>query len=156
MLLEEMMFELELLDQLMLVEELMLILDNIDLVMMNVDVQVGGDNFGIQFGSGGGLFGVGCGGVGNVIYGCYFGYLMQQVILCDDKVKCLVFQLQVNVWLVSDGCLEKVELVCGSGNEEVDVVVFDVLCCIGKVDQVLLLLFDFFVCVLIQGCWFGV
>ena len=38
---------------------------------------------------------------------------MQQAISRDDKVKRLAFQLQVNVWLASDGRLEKVELVRG-------------------------------------------
>ena len=40
--------------------------------------------------------------------------------LARRKVKRLAFQLQVNVWLASDGRLEKVELVRGSGNEEAD------------------------------------
>lgn len=102
---------------------------------MNADAQAGGDNFGIQSGSGGGSSGVGRGGAGNATYGRYLGYLMQQAISRDDKVKRLAFQLQVNVWLANDGRLEKVELVRGSGNEEADAAVLDALRRIGKVDQ---------------------
>ncbi len=71
--------------------------DNADPVTMNADAQAGGDNFGIQSGSGGGSSGVGRGGAGNATYGRYLGYLMQQAISRDDKVKRLAFQLQVNV-----------------------------------------------------------
>ena len=85
--------------------------DNADPVTMDADAQAGGDNFGIQSGSGGGSSGVGRGGAGNATYGRYLGYLMQQAISRDDKVRRLAFQLQVNVWLASDGRLEKVELV---------------------------------------------
>ncbi len=81
--------------------------DNADPVTMNADAQAGGDNFGIQSGSGGGSSGVGRGGAGNATYGRYLGYLMQQAISRDDKVKRLAFQLQVNVWLSNDGRLER-------------------------------------------------
>lgn len=125
--------------------------DNSDPVTMNADAQAGGDNFGIQSGSGGGSSGVGRGGAGNATYGRYLGYLMQQAISRDDKVKRLAFQLQVNVWLASDGRLEKVELVRGSGNEEADAAVLDALRRIGKVDQVPPPSLDFPARVLIQG-----
>ena len=69
----------------------------------------------------------------------------------DDKVKRLAFQLQVNVWLATDGRLEKVELVRGSGNEEADAAVLDALRRIGKVDQAPPPSLDFPARVLIQG-----
>ncbi|CRR19802.1 hypothetical protein PAERUG_E15_London_28_01_14_08278 [Pseudomonas aeruginosa] len=76
---------------------------------------------------------------------------MQQAMSRDDKVKRLAFQLQVNVWLASDGRLEKVELVRGSGNEEADAAVLDALRRIGKVDQAPPPSLDFPARVLIQG-----
>ncbi len=108
--------------------------DNADPVTMNADAQAGGDNFGIQSGSGGGSSGVGRGGAGNATYGRYLGYLMQQAISRDDKVKRLAFQLQVNV-AGQRRPPGKVELVRGSGNEEADAAVLDALRRIGKVDQ---------------------
>ena len=125
--------------------------DNTDPVTMDADAQAGGDNFGIQSGSGGGSSGVGRGGAGNASYGRYLGYLMQQAISRDARVKRLAFQLQVNVWLAPDGRLEKVELVRGSGNEEADVAVLEALRQIGKVDQMPPASLDFPARVLIQG-----
>lgn len=148
---EETMPEPEPLDQPTPAEEPTPTPDNADPVTMNADAQAGGDNFGIQSGSGGGSSGVGRGGAGNATYGRYLGYLMQQAISRDDKVKRLAFQLQVNVWLASDGRLEKVELVRGSGNEEADAAVLDALRRIGKVDQAPPPSLDFPARVLIQG-----
>ncbi|HDS1076852.1 TPA: TonB family protein, partial [Stenotrophomonas maltophilia] len=148
---EETMPEPEPLDQPTPAEEPTPTADNTDPVTMNADAQAGGDNFGIQSGSGGGSSGVGRGGAGNATYGRYLGYLMQQAISRDDKVKRLAFQLQVNVWLASDGRLEKVELVRGSGNEEADAAVLDALRRIGKVDQAPPPSLDFPARVLIQG-----
>jgi TonB family protein len=125
--------------------------DNADPVTMDADAQAGGDSFGIQSGSGGGSSGVGRGGAGNASYGRYLGYLMQQAISRDARVKRLAFQLQVNVWLAPDGRLEKVELVRGSGNEEADLAVLDALRQIGKVDQMPPASLDFPARVLIQG-----
>ncbi|WP_428993011.1 TonB family protein [Stenotrophomonas maltophilia] len=148
---EEAMPEPEPLDQPTPAEEPTPTPDNSDPVTMNADAQAGGDNFGIQSGSGGGSSGVGRGGAGNATYGRYLGYLMQQAMSRDDKVKRLAFQLQVNVWLASDGRLEKVELVRGSGNEEADAAVLDALRRIGKVDQAPPPSLDFPARVLIQG-----
>jgi len=148
---EETMPEPEPLDQPTPAEEPTPTPDNADPVTMNADAQAGGDNFGIQSGSGGGSSGVGRGGAGNATYGRYLGYLMQQAISRDDKVKRLAFQLQVNVWLSNDGRLEKVELVRGSGNEEADAAVLDALRRIGKVDQAPPPSLDFPARVLIQG-----
>lgn len=109
--------------------------DTADPVTMDADGQAGTDSFGIQAGSGGGSAGVGSGGAGNATYGRYLGYVMQQAIARDPRLRRLAFQLQVNVWMESDGRLSRVELLRGSGNDEADAAVLEALRQIGRVDQ---------------------
>ncbi|WMJ69388.1 energy transducer TonB [Stenotrophomonas sp. 24(2023)] len=105
-----------------------------DPVTMDAQGQAGTDSFGIQSGSGGGSSGVGRGG-GTAGYGRYLGYVMQQAIARDPRLRRLAFQLQINVWLEADGRLSRVELLRGSGNDEADAAVLDVLRQLGRVDQ---------------------
>jgi len=67
-----------------------------DPVTMNADGQAGTDAFGIGAGKGGGMSGSGAGG-GNVTYGRYFGYVLQQALSRDERARRLVFLMQVNV-----------------------------------------------------------
>ncbi|KAF1016916.1 MAG: hypothetical protein GAK31_00175 [Stenotrophomonas maltophilia] len=105
-----------------------------DPVTMDAQGQAGSDSFGIQSGSGGGSAGVGRGG-GNAAYGRYLGYVMQQAIARDPRLRRLAFQLQINVWLEPDGRLSRVELLRGSGNDEADAAVLEALRQLGRVDQ---------------------
>jgi TonB family protein len=109
--------------------------DTSDPVTMDADAQAGSDSFGIQKGSGGGSVGAGPGGAGNASYGRYLGYALQQAIARDERVRRLAFQLQLDVWLESDGTISRVELVRGSGNQEADQAVLEALRNYGKVDE---------------------
>ena len=124
--------------------------DTADPVTMDADAQAGTDNFGIQKGSGGGKSGVG-GGAGNASYGRYLGYVLQQVISKDERVRRLAFQMQVDVWLDPKGQLTRVELVRGSGNQEADKAVIETLRALGRVDELPPSSLTFPARVLVQG-----
>ncbi|MGH8038380.1 MAG: TonB family protein [Stenotrophomonas sp.] len=109
--------------------------DTADPVSMDTDAQAGTDNFGIRSGSGGGMSGTGPGGAGNASYGRYLGYVMQQAIARDDRLKKLAFRLQVDVWMSPDGRITRVELNRGSGNDQADAAVVEALRQLGQVDQ---------------------
>ncbi|WP_407352046.1 TonB C-terminal domain-containing protein [Luteimonas sp. R10] len=109
--------------------------DTSDPVTMDADAQAGTDSFGIQKGSGGGMSGTGAAGAGNASYGRYLGYVLQQAIARDERVRRLAFQLQLDIWLAPDGTISRVELVRGSGNQEADAAVLDVLRSHGKLDE---------------------
>jgi len=109
--------------------------DTSDPVTMEADAQAGTDNFGIRSGSGGGMSGTGAGGAGNATYGRYLGYVMQQAIAREDRLKRLAFRLQVDVWMDPDGRITRVELSRGSGNEEADIAVVEALRALDRVDQ---------------------
>ncbi|THF58689.1 cell envelope integrity protein TolA [Pseudothauera rhizosphaerae] len=109
--------------------------DTSDPVTMDADAQAGTDSWGIQKGSGGGSIGTGGSGAGNASYGRYLGYLLQQAIARDDRVRRLTFQLLLNVWLEQDGTISRVELVRGSGNDEADEAVLDAVRSYGRVDE---------------------
>lgn len=124
--------------------------DASDPVSMDAAGQAGTDSFGIQSGSGGGSIGSGRGG-DNASYGRYLGYVLQQAVARDARLRRLAFQLQVDVWLQPDGRLERVELVRGSGNAEADAAVLDALRQLGRLDQRPPASLDFPARVLIQG-----
>ncbi|GAQ26323.1 TonB family protein [Ralstonia insidiosa] len=105
-----------------------------DPVTMNADGQAGTDAFGIGAGKGGGMSGTGAGG-GNATYGRYFGYVLQQALSRDDRVRRLAFLMQVNVWLDPNGRVTRVELVHGSGNADTDQAVLASLRAIERVDE---------------------
>lgn len=109
--------------------------DTSDPVTMDADAQAGTDSFGIRSGSGGGMSGTGPGGAGNASYGRYLGYVMQQAIARDDRVKRLGFRLHVDVWMDPDGRITRVELNRGSGNDAADAAVVNVLRRLGQVEQ---------------------
>lgn len=125
--------------------------DTADPVTMDADAQAGTDNFGIQKGSGGGKSGVGGGGAGNASYGRYLGYVLQQAISKDERVRRLAFQMQVDVWLDSKGQLTRVELIRGSGNQEADKAVIETLRAFGRVDELPPSSLTFPARVLVQG-----
>ncbi len=122
-----------------------------DPVTMDADAQAGGDSFGIQSGSGGGRSGTGGGGAGNASYGRYLGYVLQQAVARDDKVRRLAFQLTVNVWLDASGQLTRVELLRGSGNAEADERVLQAIRAVGRIDERPPATLDFPARVLVQG-----
>ena len=109
--------------------------DTADPVTMDADAQAGSDSFGIQSGSGGGRSGTGAGGAGNASYGRYLGYVLQQAVASDDKVRRRAFQLMVNVWLDESGQVTRVELARGSGNGEADEAVLQAIRAIGRIDE---------------------
>lgn len=109
--------------------------DTADPVSMDTEAQAGTDNFGIRSGPGGGTSGTGAGGAGNATYGRYLGYVMQQAIARDDRLKKLAFRLQVDVWMAADGRITRVELNRGSGNEDADRAVVEALRQLGQVEQ---------------------
>ncbi len=109
--------------------------DTADPVSMDTDAQAGTDNFGIRSGSGGGMSGTGPGGAGNASYGRYLGYVMQQAIARDDRLKKLAFRLQVDVWMSPEGRITRVELNRGSGNDQADEAVVEALRRLGQVEQ---------------------
>lgn len=125
--------------------------DTADPVTMDADAQAGGDSFGIQSGSGGGRSGAGGGGAGNATYGRYLGYVLQQAVARDDKVRRLAFQLTVNVWLDAAGELTRVELLRGSGNAEADERVLQAIRAVGRIDERPPASLDFPARVLVQG-----
>jgi TonB family protein len=104
-----------------------------DPVTMDASGQAGTDAFGIGAGKGGGMSGAG--GAGNATYGRYFGYVLQQALSRDERVRRLAFLMQVNVWLDAGGRLTRVELVRGSGNAETDQAVLAALRAVEKVDE---------------------
>ena len=109
--------------------------DAADPVTMDTDAQAGTDSFGIQRGSGGGTSGSGAAGAGNAAYGRYLGYVLQQAIARDARVRRLAFQLQLDVWLTPEGEVRRVELVRGSGNPEADEAVLAAVRGFGRVDE---------------------
>lgn len=109
--------------------------DTADPVTMNADAQAGTDNFGIQSGRGGGMSGVGAGGAGNASYGRYLGYVLQQAIARDERLRPLAFQLTLHVWLGPGGELSRVELARGSGNPDADQAVLEAVRALGRVDE---------------------
>ena len=122
-----------------------------DPVTMDTDAQAGTDSWGIQKGSGGVSIGTGAGSAGNVSYGRYLGYILQQTVARDERVRRHAFQLQVDIWIEADGTLSRVELVRGSGNQEADEAVLEVLRKLGKVDERPPLSLSFPARVLVQG-----
>jgi len=106
-----------------------------DPVTMDADSQAGTDSFGIAAGKGGGMSGTGPGGAGNATYGRYLGYVLQQAIARDQRLRRLGFRLYVNVWMDPDGRITRVELSRGSGNDEADAAVVEALRGIGMVEQ---------------------
>jgi TonB family protein len=131
--------------------------DASDPVTMDADAQAGTDSWGIQKGSGGGSIGTGtgtgggAGNAGNASYGRYLGYILQQAIARDTRVRRHAFQLQVDIWLEPDGTLSRAELVRGSGNQEADEAVLDALRKLGKIDERPPLSLTFPARVLVQG-----
>lgn len=125
--------------------------DTADPVTMDADAQAGGDSFGIQSGSGGGRSGTGSGGAGNASYGRYLGYVLQQAVARDDKVRRLAFQLTVNIWLDAEGAVTRVELLRGSGNAEADDRVLQAIRAVGRIDERPPASLDFPARVLVQG-----
>lgn len=109
--------------------------DTADPVTMNADAQAGSDSFGIQSGSGGGMRGTGAGGAGNAAYGRYLGYVLQQAVAREERLRPLAFQLTLNVWLDPGGELSRVELVRGSGNPEADQAVLAAIRAVGRLDE---------------------
>lgn len=109
--------------------------DTADPVTMNTDAQAGSDNFGIQSGRGGGLSGTGAGGAGNASYGRYLGYVLQQAVAREERLRPLAFQLTLHVWLGPDGQLSRVELVRGSGNPDADQAVLEAIRAVGRLDE---------------------
>lgn len=108
--------------------------DTSDPVTMDADAQAGTDNFGIQSGGGGGMSGVG-GGAGNATYGRYLGYVLQQAVSQDERIRRLAFQLTIHVWLDASGELTRVELLRGSGNQEADEAVLKAIRAVGRIDE---------------------
>ncbi|UYB52941.1 energy transducer TonB [Xanthomonas sp. AM6] len=126
--------------------------DTADPVTMDADAQAGTDNFGIQSGSGGGMSGAGAGGGGgNASYGRYLGYVLQQAVSRDERIRRLAFQLTVHVWLDGSGALTRVELLRGSGNQEADEAVLAVIRAVGRVDEIPPASLKFPARVLVQG-----
>ncbi len=109
--------------------------DTADPVTMNADAQAGSDSFGIQSGSGGGMSGAGPGGAGNAAYGRYLGYVLQQAVARDERLRPLAFQLTLHVWLDPAGTVSRVELVRGSGNPDADQAVLEAIRAVGRLDE---------------------
>lgn len=122
---------------------------------MDGDVQFGFDVFNIGVGKGGGMVGFGGGCVGNVSYSQYLVYVFQ-CLLWDNLELCnLVFCLQVEIWLSFLGDIIWVELICFSGDFEIDQKVLVVLCVVGCLEECLLVLLILLVCIVLQGKWLG-
>lgn len=108
--------------------------DTSDPVTMDADAQAGTDSFGIQKGTGGGMSGTGGGGVGNASYGRYLGYVLQQAISRNERVRREAFQMHLDVWVERDGTISRAELVRSSGNSEADQAVLDAVRNHGRLD----------------------
>jgi len=105
-----------------------------DPVSINSDAQAGNDAFGIQAGRGGGL--IGGGGLGGGSFNNYVANMMQQMLQRDPKTRSLVFEaLNVDFWLRSDGVVTRVQLVRGTGNEQIDEAVMTMLRGIERIDE---------------------
>ena len=108
--------------------------DTSDPVTMDADAQAGTDNFGIQKGTGGGTAGTGVGGVGNASYGRYLGYVLQQAISRNERLRRDAFQMHLDVWVERDGTISRVEVVRSSGNNEADQAVLEAVRSHGRLD----------------------
>jgi protein TonB len=89
---------------------------------INSDAQAGTDAFGIGAGAGGGgVVGGGGGGGGTGSFAGYAAYALQQLLLRDTRTRSLAFRgMEFDLWLDSAGKVDRVELVKGSGNKDVD------------------------------------
>lgn len=108
--------------------------DTSDPATMDADAQAGTDNFGIQKGAGGGMSGTGAGGAGNASYGRYLGYVLQQAISRNERVRREAFQMHLDVWVERDGTISRAELVRSSGNSEADQAVLEAVRSHGRLD----------------------
>jgi protein TonB len=87
--------------------------------------QAGQDAFGVQSGNGGGMVvGGDVNGTGDAFsednYRRYLGSAVQRAIETDDKLSRLTFSALVEIWVGSDGAINKVLLVKSSGDDQID------------------------------------
>ncbi|MFT4172320.1 MAG: energy transducer TonB [Rhodocyclaceae bacterium] len=98
-------------------------------VTIDGDAQAGTDAFGIQAGGGGGMTGSGgAGGLANSSYSAYVTNFLQQTLLRDPRTRHLAFSdVQIDLWLLSNGERTRLRLVRGTGNARTDEAVLAVV-----------------------------
>lgn len=96
-------------------------------MQMDADAQAGSDAFNIGAGQGGGMSGSGGGGLGTGTYNQYLSYAFQKLMADATELRNEVFRVQADIWLDTDGNITRAELYRGSGNEELDAKLLEVL-----------------------------
>ena len=104
-----------------------------DPVSINSDAQAGNDAFGIQAGRGGGS--TGGGGLGGGSFNAYVASQLQRVLQRDPRTRSMTFDLNVDIWLRTDGVITRVQLVRSTGNENLDAAITTVLRGIERIDE---------------------
>ncbi|MFZ4288175.1 energy transducer TonB family protein [Variovorax sp. HJSM1_2] len=107
-----------------------------DPVTIDGPAQAGTDAFGIGAGKGGGMTGGRGGGLGSGSYGRYVANALQQALARDPRTRQLAFDdIQLDLWLDTEGRTTRVQLVKSTGNTQSDEAVLAMVREMARIDE---------------------